>query len=254
MRIGIIGAGNMAAALGAAWTAAGHDVLVGGRSPERSEATVERINAATVAASPTGAAAGGGGGGAAASGTTRAVTPREAAEGGEVLLLAVLWEGMEDLLTLAGGLGGALAGKPLLDCTNAVEHAVGLLLPPAPGSAAQRAAELAPGAHVVKAFHLFPAAQWDPAARAAAVAERAAADSAAAPSAPPAPAATIPLCGDDDAALATAAQLVRDAGGVPAILPGGLARARQLEEAAGFVIGLAFSGADPAAAVPHVPV
>jgi 8-hydroxy-5-deazaflavin:NADPH oxidoreductase len=154
---------------------------------------------------------------------------------------------MEELLTLAGGREGALAGKPLLDCTNAVEHAVGLLLPPAPGSAAQRAAELAPGAHVVKAFHLFPAAQWDPAVRAAA-AERAPADAA------PTPPAAVALCGDDDTALAAAAQLVRDVGGLPAILPGGLARARQLEEAAGFVIGLAFSGADPAAAVPHVPV
>lgn len=259
MRIGIIGAGNMAAALGAAWAAAGHDVLVGGRSPERSETTAERIRVAVADASPTGAAEGGGaasGDGAAARGTARAVTPREAAEGGEALLLAVLWEGMEELLALAGGPDGALAGKPLLDCTNAVEHAVGLLLPPAPGSAAACAAELAHGAHVVKAFHLFPAAQWDPAARAAAAAERAAAaDSAAAAGAAAAlaPAATVPLCGDDDGALAAAAQLVRDAGGVPAILPGGLARARQLEEAAGFVIGLAFSGADPAAAVPHVP-
>ena len=39
-------------------------------------------------------------------------------------------------------------------------------------------------------------------------------------------------------------QLVRDAGGVPAVL-GPLDRTRQLEEVARFVIGLAFAGVDP---------
>jgi 8-hydroxy-5-deazaflavin:NADPH oxidoreductase len=60
------------------------------------------------------------------------------------------------------------------------------------------------------------------------------------------------MCGDDPAALRTVGQLVRDAGGVPAVL-GSLDRARQLEEVAGFVIGLAFAGFDPRLAVPSVP-
>jgi predicted dinucleotide-binding enzyme len=46
--------------------------------------------------------------------------------------------------------------------------------------------------------------------------------------------------------------LVRDAGGRPAVL-GPLSRARQLEEVAGFVIGLAFSGVDPSSAIPRIP-
>jgi hypothetical protein len=60
------------------------------------------------------------------------------------------------------------------------------------------------------------------------------------------------MCGDDPAALRTAGQLVRDAGGVPAV-PGPRTRTRQLEEIAGFVIGLALAGVDPRFAIPSVP-
>jgi hypothetical protein len=35
MRIGILGTGNLAEGLGAGWVRAGHDVVVGGRSPHR---------------------------------------------------------------------------------------------------------------------------------------------------------------------------------------------------------------------------
>jgi 8-hydroxy-5-deazaflavin:NADPH oxidoreductase len=62
----------------------------------------------------------------------------------------------------------------------------------------------------------------------------------------------VAMCGDDPAALRTVGQLVRDAGGVPAVL-GPLDRTRQLEEVAGFVIGLAFAGVDPGSAIPSVP-
>ena len=48
------------------------------------------------------------------------------------------------------------------------------------------------------------------------------------------------------------AELVRDVGARPAVL-GSLRRARQLEEVAGFVIGLAFAGVDPNLAIPRVP-
>nr|WP_228561756.1 hypothetical protein [Catenulispora rubra] len=44
---------------------------------------------------------------------------------------------------------------------------------------------------------------------------------------------------------------MRDVGAVPAVF-GTLDRVRQLEEVAGFVIGLAFSGTDPNSAVPCV--
>jgi predicted dinucleotide-binding enzyme len=100
-------------------------------------------------------------------------------------------------------------------------------------AAAQRIAAIAPGAHVVKAFHLFPASHWTASSDQAPV--------------------TVAMCGDDPAALRTVGRLVRDAGGVPAVL-GPLDRARQLEEVAGFVIGLAFAGADPRFAIPSVPI
>lgn len=63
---------------------------------------------------------------------------------------------------------------------------------------------------------------------------------------------TVAMCGDDPRAPEIAGSLARDVGGVPAEL-GGLDRARQLEEVAGFVIALAFSGIDPQSAIPAVP-
>lgn len=54
------------------------------------------------------------------------------------------------------------------------------------------------------------------------------------------------------AADQAADELVRDVGGTPAVL-GALDRVRQLEEVAGFVIGLSFAGFDPRSAVPGVP-
>jgi 8-hydroxy-5-deazaflavin:NADPH oxidoreductase len=63
---------------------------------------------------------------------------------------------------------------------------------------------------------------------------------------------TVAICGDDPVALQVVSELVRDVGGAPAVL-GSLDRVRQLEEVAGFVIGLAFAGTDPNSAIPRVP-
>ncbi|WP_327010816.1 NAD(P)-binding domain-containing protein [Dactylosporangium sp. NBC_01737] len=46
MRIGILGTGNMAAALGGAWAGAAHQVLIGGRDPAKAAAVAQRIGAA----------------------------------------------------------------------------------------------------------------------------------------------------------------------------------------------------------------
>jgi predicted dinucleotide-binding enzyme len=211
VKIGILGTGTLAGALGTVWAGAGHDLAVAGRSPAKASALAGRI-----------------GNGA------RAVTPREAVTGRDAVLLAVLWAGVEDILASAGAGEGTLAATALIDPSNAVEHGVGVLLTGSGRSAAQRIGDLAPGAHVVKAFHLFAAGQWlnrDP-------------DD---------PAVTVAICGDDQAALDTVSGLVRDVGATPAVL-GSLERSRQLEEVAGFVIGLASSGVDPQTAVPHVSV
>ncbi|WP_017588844.1 NADPH-dependent F420 reductase [Nocardiopsis ganjiahuensis] len=207
MRIGVLGTGTMAKALGTGWLRAGHEVTVGGRSRDRAEEVARALGERAGAASPA-----------------------EAVAGRDAVLLAVGWEGMEPALRSAGAHEGSLAGVPVLDPTNAVEHGTGVLLPG--GSAAGRVAELAPGARVVKAFHLFPAAFWErPAEQNSEV--------------------TVAVCGDDLDALRTSGRLVADLGATQAVL-GPLARARQLEEAAGFLMGLALSGVDPHAAVPSL--
>ncbi|SDM45662.1 NADPH-dependent F420 reductase [Allokutzneria albata] len=203
MRIGILGTGTLASALAESWARAGHDIEIGGRSPAKALAIAEKVGG-------------------------RAVQPREVVRDKDAVLLAVSWAGIEDVLRGAGAADGTLRGTPLIEPTNAVEHGVGVLLTET--SAAQRVAELAPGAHVVKAFHLFAADQWTK---------------------PDAEPVTVAMCGDDTEAVRVVSELVRDAGGNPAVL-GPLSRARQLEEAARFVIGLAFSGFDPNSAVPRV--
>ncbi|WP_405821511.1 NAD(P)-binding domain-containing protein [Streptomyces sp. NBC_01390] len=212
MRIGILGTGTLAAGLGEGWARAGHEVVIGGRSRAKAESLAERLGHGVLA-----------------------VPPREVVTGRDAVLLAVSWDGVEDALKLVGAADGVLDGTPLIDPTNAVAHGVGTLLTGQGESMAERIAGLAPGAGVVKAFHLFPAAQW---------------------TSPPdagGPRVTVAMCGDDTAALSVVGELVRDAGGIPATL-GALDRVRQLEEVAGFVIGLAFAGFDPNSAVPQVPV
>ncbi|MEW2394494.1 NAD(P)-binding domain-containing protein [Streptomyces sp. NPDC046862] len=211
MRIGILGTGTLAAALGEGWARAGHEVAIGGRSRVKAEKLAERLGHGVLA-----------------------VAPREAVVSRDAVLLAVSWDGVEDMLGRVGASDGALQGTPLIDPTNAVAHGIGTLLTERGESMAMRIAGLAPGARVVKAFHLFPAGQWT------------------SPPGDQQPRVTVAMCGEDGAALDVVGELVRDVGGTPAIL-GALDRARQLEEAAGFVIGLAFTGFDPNSAIPCVP-
>ncbi|WP_260194505.1 NADPH-dependent F420 reductase [Actinophytocola gossypii] len=180
-------------------------MLVGGRSPDKAATAATRMGG-------------------------RAVTPAEAVAGRDAVLVAVSWQGLPHILNDAGAAGGSLAGTPLIDPTNAVEHGVGELVTADRRAIAEHIADWAPGAQVVKAFHMFPADQWREGAEPV----------------------TVVLAGDDENALRVTSRLVTDVGARPAVL-GPLRRARQLEEVAGFTIGLAFSGVDPNAAVPRVP-
>lgn len=211
MRLGILGTGNLAEALGDGWARAGHELVIGGRSQAKAQNLADRLGRGV-----------------------RAVPPREAVTGQDAVLLAVLWDGVEEMLGSAGASEGLLEGTPLIDPTNAVGHGVGVLLTGSGEAMAERIAALAPGAHVVKAFHLFPAEQWIRV-----------------PGQDEHPV-TVAICGDDPAALQVVSTLARDVGGVPAVL-GSLDRVRQLEEVAGFVIGLAFAGFDPRSALPRIP-
>ena len=121
MRIGIIGAGNVGGTLGRRWAGAGHEVVFGTRHPERVE-------------TPPG---------------TRAAGVREAAEHGEVVVLATPWDGVRDALAAAGD----LAGKVLFDCTNPLAKDLSGLAIGHTTSAGEQVAALAPGARVVKIFN-----------------------------------------------------------------------------------------------------
>ncbi|GAA0424699.1 NADPH-dependent F420 reductase [Streptomyces luteireticuli] len=210
MRIGILGTGGMASVLAEAWTRHGHHVLVGGRSLAKARGIAERLGSGV-----------------------EATAPEQVARVSDAVVVALAWEGIDHVLALAGADKGSLAGKAVIDCTNAVDFASGLLRPPT-GSAAEHIAERAAGGHVVKALHLFAGAGW------------------LAPAPTGQPRRTVAMCGDDEAALATAAGLIRDLGGVPAVI-GGLEHARQLEGVAGVVMRLVAEGHNPVTAVPAVP-
>ncbi|MCC3314698.1 NADPH-dependent F420 reductase [Nocardia africana] len=229
IRITILGTGTLAEALGRRWAHAGHEITVAGRSVEKARQLAQRLGAGARAVPLAAIAAGAG---------SEANPGTAAWAGADAVLLAVAYTGVEEIFRAVGAPGGALSGLTVIDATNAVDHGVGVLRVPPGTSHAQRVAELTPGARVVKAFHLFPSEQW------------AAAESAdtGTTNLPP----SVTICGDDAAALRTTEELVRDVGAEPVVL-GGLDRARQLEEAAGFVISLAFSGVDPSRAVPAMP-
>ncbi|NNH74733.1 NAD(P)-binding domain-containing protein [Nocardia uniformis] len=135
MRIGIIGAGQMARALGRGWAAAGHEVFVGARTFERAAELAEAIG--------NGAKAGG---------------ILQAAVFGEATLLAVPVTALSAVLRESGA--GAFTGRALIDCTNAFLPDNGTFVLTEPAVAERIAAE-APGAHVVKAFNLCAAELWD---------------------------------------------------------------------------------------------
>lgn len=115
MRIAIIGAGRVGRALGTGWAARGHDVVHGVRDPS------DPRHAGLGAAATTVAAAG----------------------GADVLVLTVPFSAVPDALA-----GVDTDGTILVDATNPIGA-------PDPGgrAGAERVAELAPGARVVKAFN-----------------------------------------------------------------------------------------------------
>jgi 8-hydroxy-5-deazaflavin:NADPH oxidoreductase len=160
-----------------------------------------------------------------------AVDPAVFASQVEVVLVAVAWEGVEEALTLVGAGEGSLAGKTVIDCTNPVDYATGELKP-ASGSAAELVARTAVGAHVVKALHLFAGASWPYVGLQEEVP-------------------VVAICGDDVDALDRTTALIRDLGGRAGVV-GGLPSARQLEQAAGFVMRIVASGYNPRFAVPNV--
>jgi predicted dinucleotide-binding enzyme len=131
MRIAVLGSGNMGAALGRRFAAAGHAVAF---SYSRDPAKLERL------ARQSGPRA-------------RAASLAEAARDADVLLLAVHWSRVSPVLRGAG----SVRGKILIDCTNPMTAADDALAVGHRVSGGELVARRAPGARVVKAFNTVPA-------------------------------------------------------------------------------------------------
>lgn len=162
-------------------------------------------------------------------GSAKPASLRAAAESGQVVLVALPFGAGADV---ARELRAALEGKVLLDCSNPVGPGFRLLTEGGP-SAAQQLAAAAPGAHVVKAFNLCHEdvwRMWPPVFDGRPLA--------------------VPVCGDDETALARVRELVRDVGCEP-VAGGGIERAGLVEATAALFIALwVGEGADAQAIAP----
>ncbi len=195
MKIAILGTGGVGAALGARWAGACHEVAFGSRQP-LSEKVLEVVEKCGTAA--------------------RAMSPAQAIDQAEAILLAVPWSVARQTLVELGD----LRGRTVIDCTNP-------LLPDLSGielghstSAAEQLAAAAPSARIVKAFNTASVRVMnDPL-----FGEQRA---------------TMFYCGDDAAAKTVVHQLITDIGFEPADA-GPLSSARYLEPLAMLYIHLAF--------------
>jgi predicted dinucleotide-binding enzyme len=200
MRIGVLGSGLMGGKLGTLFARAGHDVVF---SYSRSEKKLQRL------AKEAGANA-------------RAGTPAEAAADADVLLLAVHWSRVGDVLRQAG----RLSGKTVVSCTLPMSKDDSRLVVGHTKSGAETLAAKIRKAHVVCAFSTAPSEVLFP------VFERR--KRRARPD--------LVYCGDDKAAKKKAAALIRDVGFNPVDV-GELAIARYIEPCSLLLAEIAYNGA-----------
>jgi NADPH-dependent F420 reductase len=127
------GTGPQGRGLARRFAAAGIPVVIGSRSAERAAETAATLAEAT-------------------GGTVTGLDNEGAAAAGDVVVVAVPWDGHAELLA---ALAGTLAGKIVVDCVNPLgfDKQGAYPLPVEEGSAAQQAVALLPGSTVVAAFH-----------------------------------------------------------------------------------------------------
>ena len=185
MRIGIVGAGRIGGNCAVQFAKGGHEVKLSSRDPSKLEPLAQEI------------------GGAASVGT-----PAEATEFGEVVVLSVPWDGIDDALERAG----SLEGKVVIDTTNFY----GSVSPPAESETqAQHNAARMPGARYTKSFNALNSGVQDEAAFR-----------------PEDDRAVQWVCGDDEDAKKVVEGLIADAGYVPVDI-GGTAYAAVIEAPGG---------------------
>ena len=155
--------------------------------------------------------------------TARAGTPREAAQDADVLLLAVHWNRVDDVLRQAGD----LAGTVVVTCSLPMNDDDTELVIAHTSSGAEELAKKVPRARVVSAFGTVPSEVLF------AVFEARQSDTH--PS--------LIYCGDDEPAKESVAQLIRDVGFAP-MDAGPLAMARNAEPFTLLIAKLAYEGND----------
>jgi len=192
MKIGILGAGRVGGTLGRLWTSQDHQVMFGVRDPHG-----PKVRALLAETGP----------------AARAASLAEAVAFGDIVLLAVSWAAVRDVIEQAG----PWTGKILIDATNR-------LAPPSPDdapSAAEDVARWAKQARVVKAFNATGSVNMTAAPYGAQKVD-------------------IFLCGDDAQAKAVVADLIASSGFDP-VDCGPLANASLVESLAKLWMQLAFA-------------
>jgi predicted dinucleotide-binding enzyme len=130
MRIGILGSGLMGGKLGTLFARAGHDVVF---SYARSRKKLESLARD-------------------AGENARAGTPREAAQDADLLMLAVHWNHIDDVLKQVGD----VSGKVIVTCSLPLDDDNTELVVAHTSSGAEELAKKARGAKVVSAFGTIP--------------------------------------------------------------------------------------------------
>ncbi len=136
MKIAVIGTGNVGGALGKALAGAGHQIAFAARDGAKVAAVAQ------------------------AAGAAAAASPSEAAASADIVILAVPFTAAE---AVAAEIGGAIAGKVIIDTTNPIKPDYSGLATLGGPSGAERIAAALPGATVVKAFNtMFAGNQGNP--------------------------------------------------------------------------------------------
>jgi len=191
MKIGVLGTGDVGRTLTAGLAGRGHEIKIGTRNPSQQNLTDWLANNGN---------------------NVKAGTFAEVAAFGELLVFAIGWPNIKNVIKLAGA--DNFSGKVVLDTTNPLrfesEGQPPVLDVGHDDSAGEYVQRLLPGAHVVKAFNIvgnphmvdpvFPDGKPD-----------------------------MFICGNDDVAKKTAADLIEDLGWPAVIDLGGIENSRYLE-------------------------
>ncbi len=202
MRIAIVGSGLIGGKLGTVFARAGHDVVF---SYSRSQHKLDQL------ARDAGHGA-------------RAGTVAEAVAHAELVLIAVHWSRLDEILTQAG----PFAGKLVVTCSLPMNEDDSQLVIGHTSSGAETLAAKLPGVAVVSAFGTIPSEVVNSVFEARASG---------------APSPDLVYCGDDGSAKQAVAGLIRDVGFNPVDL-GALALARYIEPFALLVAKIAYEVSD----------